>query len=126
MDLEYVIDKLIKEINLEIRMKDKKTEFYILQTLEENFLIRIITPHEGNNFTFIIRAEYMECMDKWSNSTYQRLLENKIDLMITTKDLKNMIKYRKKILVKEWDCYSEEYQYDINEKEYDKVLKMRW
>lgn len=126
MNLEYIINKLIKTIDLKIRLNEKGIGLYVLQTSNEKFLVRIITPHKGNKFNFVIRAEYIECMDKWSNATYSESFKDKNGLLLIIKDLKNMIKHRKKILVKEWDCYSEEYQYDINEKEYEKVLEMRW
>lgn len=48
---------------------------------KNEFMVLVIGPHSGNNYGYILRGEFVDCFDKWSNATYQRQFSNDEDFV---------------------------------------------
>ncbi len=46
-----------------------------------DFVLLLIGPHKGNNFGYILRGDFVETHDKWSNADYQRFFRDKDDFL---------------------------------------------
>ena len=91
------MDKLIKE--LELKLDWELDGVYVFSN--DMLWVQFVYPHEGTEFKYMIRAEYKENFDKWSNCFYDELftdLEKELDLIIL--DLKKMIEEKDRILIK--------------------------
>ena len=45
------------------------------------FMVLVIGPHDGNNYGYILRGEFVECFDRWSNATYQKQFSDEEDFL---------------------------------------------
>ena len=82
------MEELVKQLNL--RLNWEMDEVYAFEN--DDLYVQLINPHEGTNFEYVIRAEYKEDFDKWSNcvyETYSTDLEKDLSEIIS--DLKEMI-----------------------------------
>lgn len=68
--LDYI--KETKEFTYELVYdKDNNATHIYLKNLNGKYYMVIISPHEGNNHKYIIRANMAETFDKWSNCEYE-------------------------------------------------------
>ena len=83
------MEELVKQLNLTLNWE--MDEVYAFEN--DDLYVQFINPHEGTDFEYVIRAEYKEDFDKWSNceyETYSTDLEKDLSEIIS--DLKEMIK----------------------------------
>ena len=87
--------ELVKQLNLTLNW-----EMDGVYTFENDDLyVQFINPHEGTDFEYVIRAEFKEDFDRWSNcvyETYSTDLEKDLSEIIS--DLKEMIKEKEQWL----------------------------
>ena len=87
--------ELVKQLNL--RLNWEMDEVYAFEN--DDLYVQFINPHEGTDFEYVIRAEYKEDFDRWSNceyETYSTDLEKDLSEIIS--DLKEMIKEKEQWL----------------------------
>ena len=80
--------ELVKQLNL--RLNWEMDGVYAFEN--DDLYVQFINPHGGTNFEYVIRAEYKEDFDRWSNceyETYSTDLEKDLSEIIS--DLKEMI-----------------------------------
>ena len=89
------MEELVKQLNLKLNW-----EMDGVYAFENNDLyVQFINPHEGTDFEYVIRAEYKEDFDRWSNcvyETYSTDLEKDLSEIIS--ELKEMIKEKEQWL----------------------------
>ena len=89
------MEELVKQLNLRLNW-----EMDGVYAFENNDLyVQFINPHEGTDFEYVIRAEFKEDFDRWSNceyETYSTDLEKDLSEIIS--DLKEMIKEKEQWL----------------------------
>ena len=89
------MEELVKQLNLKLNW-----EIDGVYAFENNDLyVQFINPHEGTDFEYVIRAEYKEDFDRWSNcvyETYSTDLEKDLSEIIS--ELKEMIKEKEQWL----------------------------
>ena len=81
--------ELVKQLNL--RLNWEMDGVYAFEN--DDLYVQFINPHEGTDFEYVIRAEFKEDFDRWSNcvyETYSTDLEKDLSEIIS--DLKEMIK----------------------------------
>ena len=82
------MEELVKQLNLKLNW-----EMDGVYAFENNDLyVQFINPHEGTDFEYVIRAEFKEDFDRWSNcvyETYSTDLEKDLSEIIS--ELKEMI-----------------------------------
>ena len=87
--------ELVKQLNLRLNW-----EMDGVYAFENNDLyVQFINPHEGTDFEYVIRAEFKEDFDRWSNcvyETYSTDLEKDLSEIIS--ELKEMIKEKEQWL----------------------------
>ena len=89
------MEELVKQLNL--RLNWEIDEVYAFEN--DDLYVQFINPHEGTDFEYVIRAEYKEDFDRWSNcvyETYSTDLEKDLSEIIS--DLKEMIKEKEQWL----------------------------
>ena len=89
------MEELVKQLNL--RLNWEMDGVYAFEN--DDLYVQFINPHEGTNFEYVIRAEYKEDFDRWSNceyETYSTDLEKDLSEIIS--DLKEMIKEKEQWL----------------------------
>ena len=82
------MEELVKQLNL--RLNWEMDGVYAFEN--DDLYVQFINPHEGTDFEYVIRAEYKEDFDKWSNcvyETYSTDLEKDLSEIIS--DLKEMM-----------------------------------
>lgn len=87
--------ELVKQLNL--RLNWEMDGVYAFEN--DDLYVQFINPHEGTDFEYVIRAEYKEDFDRWSNceyETYSTDLEKDLNEIIS--DLKEMIKEKEQWL----------------------------
>lgn len=87
--------ELVKQLNL--RLNWEMDGVYAFEN--DDLYVQFINPHEGTDFEYVIRAEYKEYFDRWSNceyETYSTDLEKDLSEIIS--DLKEMIKEKEQWL----------------------------
>ena len=87
--------ELVKQLNL--RLNWEMDSVYAFEN--DDLYVQFINPHEGTDFEYVIRAEYKEDFDRWSNceyETYSTDLEKDLSEIIS--DLKEMIKEKEQWL----------------------------
>ena len=87
--------ELVKQLNL--RLNWEIDEVYAFEN--DDLYVQFINPHEGTDFEYVIRAEFKEDFDRWSNcvyETYSTDLEKDLSEIIS--DLKEMIKEKEQWL----------------------------
>lgn len=87
--------ELVKQLNL--RLNWEMDGVYAFEN--DDLYVQFINPHEGTDFEYVIRAEYKEDFDRWSNceyETYSTDLEKDLSEIIS--DLKEMIKEKEQWL----------------------------
>ena len=87
--------ELVKQLNL--RLNWEMDEVYAFEN--DDLYVQFINPHEGTDFEYVIRAEYKEDFDRWSNceyETYSTDLEKDLSEIIS--ELKEMIKEKEQYL----------------------------
>ena len=80
--------ELVKQLNL--RLNWEMDEVYAFEN--DDLYVQFINPHEGTDFEYVIRAEFKEDFDRWSNcvyETYSTDLEKDLSEIIS--DLKEMM-----------------------------------
>ena len=80
--------ELVKQLNL--RLNWEIDEVYAFEN--DDLYVQFINPHEGTDFEYVIRAEFKEDFDRWSNcvyETYSTDLEKDLSEIIS--DLKEMM-----------------------------------
>lgn len=87
--------ELVKQLNL--RLNWEMDGVYAFEN--DDLYVQFINPHEGTDFEYVIRAEYKEDFDRWSNceyETYSTDLEKDLSEIIS--NLKEMIKEKEQWL----------------------------
>ena len=87
--------ELVKQLNLTLNWE--MDGIYAFEN--DDLYVQLINPHEGTDFEYVIRAEYKEDFDRWSNceyETYSTDLEKDLSEIIS--DLKEMIKEKEQWL----------------------------
>ena len=87
--------ELVKQLNLTLNWE--MDGVYAFEN--DDLYVQFINPHEGTNFEYIIRAEFKEDFDRWSNcvyETYSTDLEKHLSEIIS--DLKEMIEEKEQYL----------------------------
>lgn len=82
------MEELVKQLNL--RLNWEMDGVYAFEN--DDLYVQFINPHEGTDLEYVIRAEYKEDFDKWSNcvyETYSTDLEKDLSEIIS--ELKEMI-----------------------------------
>ena len=82
------MEELVKQLNLTLNWE--MDEVYAFEN--DDLYVQFINPHEGTDFEYVIRAEFKEDFDRWSNcvyETYSTDLEKDLSEIIS--DLKEMI-----------------------------------
>lgn len=80
--------ELVKQLNLTLNWE--MDGVYAFEN--DDLYVQFINPHEGTDFEYVIRAEFKEDFDRWSNceyETYSTDLEKDLSEIIS--DLKEMI-----------------------------------
>ena len=89
------MEELVKQLNLTLNWE--MDGVYAFEN--DDLYVQFINPHEGTNFEYVIRAEYKEDFDRWSNcvyETYSTDLEKDLSEIIS--DLKEMIEEKEQWL----------------------------
>ena len=87
--------ELVKQLNLTLNWE--MDGVYAFEN--DDLYVQFINPHEGTDFEYVIRAEYKEDFDKWSNceyETYSTDLEKDLSEIIS--ELKEMIEEKEQYL----------------------------
>ena len=87
--------ELVKQLNLTLNWE--MDGVYAFEN--DDLYVQFINPHEGTDFEYIIRAEYKEDFDRWSNceyETYSTDLEKDLSEIIS--ELKEMIEEKEQYL----------------------------
>ena len=82
------MEELVKQLNL--RLNWEMDGVYAFEN--DDLYVQFINPHEGTDFEYVIRAEFKEDFDRWSNcvyETYSTDLEKDLSEIIS--DLKEMM-----------------------------------
>ena len=80
--------ELVKQLNLTLNWE--MDGVYAFEN--DDLYVQFINPHEGTDFEYVIRAEFKEDFDRWSNcvyETYSTDLEKDLSEIIS--ELKEMI-----------------------------------
>ena len=87
--------ELVKQLNL--RLNWEMDGVYAFEN--DDLYVQFINPHEGTYFEYVIRAEYKEDFDRWSNCEYETYSTNlEKDLSEIISELKEMIKEKEQYL----------------------------
>lgn len=89
------MEELVKQLNLKLNWE--MDGVYAFEN--DDLYVQFINPHEGTDFEYVIRAEFKEDFDRWSNcvyETYSTDLEKDLSEIIS--DLKEMIKEKEQWL----------------------------
>ena len=89
------MEELVKQLNL--RLNWEMDGVYAFEN--DDLYVQFINPHEGTDFEYVIRAEFKEDFDRWSNcvyETYSTDLEKDLSEIIS--DLKEMIEEKEQWL----------------------------
>ena len=87
--------ELVKQLNLTLNWE--MDGVYAFEN--DDLYVQFINPHEGTDFEYVIRAEYKEDFDRWSNceyETYSTDLEKDLSEIIS--ELKEMIEEKEQYL----------------------------
>ena len=87
--------ELVKQLNL--RLNWEMDGVYAFEN--DDLYVQFINPHEGTDFEYVIRAEFKDDFDRWSNcvyETYSTDLEKDLSEIIS--DLKEMIEEKEQWL----------------------------
>ena len=87
--------ELVKQLNLTLNWE--MDGVYAFEN--DDLYVQFINPHEGTDFEYVIRAEYKEDFDRWSNceyETYSTDLEKDLSEIIS--ELKEMIEEKEQWL----------------------------
>lgn len=89
------MEELVKQLNLTLNWE--MDEVYAFEN--DDLYVQFINPHEGTDFEYVIRAEFKEDFDRWSNCVYETYSTNlEKDLSEIISDLKEMIKEKEQWL----------------------------
>ena len=89
------MEELVKQLNL--RLNWEMDGIYAFEN--DDLYVQFINPNEGTDFEYVIRAEFKEDFDRWSNcvyETYSTDLEKDLSEIIS--DLKEMIEEKEQWL----------------------------
>lgn len=45
------------------------------------FILLLIGPHDGNDYGYVLRGDFMATHDRWSNADYERFFRSKEDFL---------------------------------------------
>ena len=80
--------ELVKQLNL--RLNWEMDGVYAFEN--DDLYVQFINPHKGTDFEYVIRAEYKEDFDRWSNCEYETYsIDLEKDLSEIISELKEMI-----------------------------------
>lgn len=80
--------ELVKQLNLTLNWE--MDGVYAFEN--DDLYVQFINPHEGTDFEYVIRAEYKEDFDRWSNCSYEVYSTDlEKDLSEIISELKEMI-----------------------------------
>ena len=89
------MEELVKQLNL--RLNWGTDGVYAFEN--DDLYVQFINPHEGTDFEYVIRAEYKEDFDRWSNCSYEVYSTDlEKDLSEIISELKEMIKEKEQWL----------------------------
>ena len=87
--------ELVKQLNL--RLNWEMDGVYTFEN--DDLYVQFINPHKGTDFEYVIRAEYKEDFDRWSNCEYEVYSTDlEKDLSEIISDLKEMIEEKEQWL----------------------------
>ena len=89
------MEELVKQLNL--RLNWEMDGVYAFEN--DDLYVQFINPNEGTDFEYVIRAEFKEDFDRWSNcvyETYSTDLEKDLSEIIS--ELKEMIEEKEQWL----------------------------
>ena len=89
------MEELVKQLNL--RLNWEMDGVYAFEN--DDLYVQFINPNEGTDFEYVIRAEFKEDFDRWSNcvyETYSTDLEKDLSEIIS--ELKEMIEEKEQYL----------------------------
>ena len=82
------MERLAKQLNLKLDWEMDGVYAFNNDAL----CVQFINPHEGTDFQYVVRAEYKEDFDRWSNCSYETyILDLEKDLNSVISELKEMI-----------------------------------
>ena len=67
LSIEYILNKL-ENIGFKLIGNIENTNYYLEK---DNVVLSITTPHSGNEYKYLIRHDYKEIFDRWSNCYYE-------------------------------------------------------
>ena len=72
----------------------------LMKHIKSGMVCELIPPHEGNDFKWLIRAEFIEVFDKWGNAPYWGYLDELSALKLSdlVYDLTLLTMYKKEYL----------------------------
>ena len=89
------MEELVKQLNL--RLNWEMDGVYAFEN--DDLYVQFINPHEGTDFEYVIRAEFKEDFDRWSNCSYEVYSTDlEKDLSEIISELKEMIKEKEQWL----------------------------
>ena len=89
------MEELVKQLNL--RLNWEMGEVYAFEN--DDLYVQFINPNEGTDFEYVIRAEFKEDFDRWSNCVYETYsIDLEKDLSEIISDLKEMIEEKEQWL----------------------------
>ena len=89
------MEELVKQLNLTLNWE--MDEVYAFEN--DDLYVQFINPHEGTDFEYVIRAEFKEDFDRWSNCVYETYSTNlEKDLSEIISELKEMIEEKEQYL----------------------------
>ena len=87
--------ELVKQLNLTLNWE--MDGVYAFEN--DDLYVQFINPHEGTDFEYVIRAEFKEDFDRWSNCSYEVYSTDlEKDLSEIISDLKEMIEEKEQWL----------------------------
>lgn len=67
MKTDYILGKL-EEMGFTINDNVDDSNYYLSCG---DVLMEVVRPHEGNDYTTVVRADFFEVFDKWGNAPWQ-------------------------------------------------------
>ena len=87
--------ELVKQLNLTLNWE--MDGVYAFEN--DDLYVQFINPHEGTDFEYVIRAEFKEDFDRWSNCSYEVYSTDlEKDLSEIISELKEMIEEKEQWL----------------------------
>jgi len=79
--MEKCIDCLIKN-GYELIVREDKIHAIFRKLIDGNeFHLLLVGPHEGNDYGYLLRGDFVEMHDRWTNADYDRFFNNEEDFL---------------------------------------------